>query len=279
MSIGGSSPLTRGKHDARVPRVLLDGLIPAHAGKTTRASTSTPSTRAHPRSRGENGCRGDDTGDLEGSSPLTRGKRQDADRLPCPPGLIPAHAGKTARRRSAPMPPWAHPRSRGENATNLAKAAQVAGSSPLTRGKHRCSSSLWRTRGLIPAHAGKTGFQRPRLRRRGAHPRSCGENGMTTTSAMSSAGSSPLMRGKPWGLSFRWGWVGLIPAHAGKTRSSAIWALSWRAHPRSCGENTPPLTPPVKRLGSSPLMRGKHRNRPARHDRSRLIPAHAGKTP
>ena len=50
----GSSPLTRGKHsDARVAWTS-DGIIPAHAGKTTgsRAASRTPAD--HPRSRGEN---------------------------------------------------------------------------------------------------------------------------------------------------------------------------------------------------------------------------------
>ena len=37
----GSSPLTRGKHDTRVSRVLLDGLIPAHAGKTCASRAAT----------------------------------------------------------------------------------------------------------------------------------------------------------------------------------------------------------------------------------------------
>ena len=51
----GSSPLTRGKrhHQRRVgsPR----GLIPAHAGKTSPSTRAGIASRAHPRSRGENG--------------------------------------------------------------------------------------------------------------------------------------------------------------------------------------------------------------------------------
>ena len=50
----GSSPLTRGKRAS--PRLSTSrlGLIPAHAGKTFRLSSRSSSTRAHPRSRGEN---------------------------------------------------------------------------------------------------------------------------------------------------------------------------------------------------------------------------------
>ena len=50
----GSSPLTRGK--PRVERDLqhVRRLIPAHAGKTSRAQAASSPFGAHPRSRGEN---------------------------------------------------------------------------------------------------------------------------------------------------------------------------------------------------------------------------------
>ena len=50
-------------------------------------------------------------------------------------GLIPAHAGKTARRRPPTSQARAHPRSRGENAQVGMEPPGGAGSSPLTRGK------------------------------------------------------------------------------------------------------------------------------------------------
>ena len=50
----GSSPLTRGKHTARVDRIDDEGLIPAHAGKTTTMNPKYTLAGAHPRSRGEN---------------------------------------------------------------------------------------------------------------------------------------------------------------------------------------------------------------------------------
>ena len=72
----------------------------------------------------------------EGSSPLTRGKRQLRNFSTSPPRLIPAHAGKTnviTKRRECIR---AHPRSRGENASTVVVATSISGSSPLTRGKH-----------------------------------------------------------------------------------------------------------------------------------------------
>ena len=52
-----------------------------------------------------------------------------------------------------------------------------------------------------------------------------------------------------------------------------------QAHPRSRGENDEAVRLGPGALGSSPLTRGKHRNRVAQGQARRLIPAHAGKTP
>ena len=51
---GGSSPLTRGKPASGEDRRRRAGLIPAHAGKTTRPTPPPSRLEAHPRSRGEN---------------------------------------------------------------------------------------------------------------------------------------------------------------------------------------------------------------------------------
>ena len=95
-SVVGSSPLTRGKRLERFFHAADRGLIPAHAGKTAHHPGQRPHPGAHPRSRGEN-CRRP-IGRLRspGSSPLTRGKRICIDCTDPAPGLIPAHAGKTA---------------------------------------------------------------------------------------------------------------------------------------------------------------------------------------
>ena len=111
----GSSPLTRGKH--RVPTRMRRRrrLIPAHAGKTAAQRRRVECDGAHPRSRGENFLAFGGLSPPMGSSPLTRGKRAARPKPSCDPGLIPAHAGKTAVGIGAPFPSGAHPRSRGEN--------------------------------------------------------------------------------------------------------------------------------------------------------------------
>ena len=131
----GSSPLTRGKLLYPLFDLLVTGLIPAHAGKTTRSSLIWNLLPAHPRSRGENWacfCPGFGT---YGSSPLTRGKPAAMDSHRPERGLIPAHAGKTWGWPIRKTRARAHPRSRGENTVAACPAFVGVGSSPLTRGK------------------------------------------------------------------------------------------------------------------------------------------------
>ena len=71
----GSSPLTRGKQARALRMSETLRLIPAHAGKTFATLPKMEPISAHPRSRGENGPLPAQGMTLEGSSPLTRGKR------------------------------------------------------------------------------------------------------------------------------------------------------------------------------------------------------------
>ena len=157
----GSSPLTRRKHARALTGVLLDGLIPAHAGKTNRGRPRRQGIRAHPRSRGENVGANGEMNEPRGSSPLTRGKRFGEDFGGFGWGLIPAHAGKTAMFSTTRPGSGAHPRSRGENVGGGFGGHVMVGSSPLTRGKQSARHPQRRDERLIPAHAGKT--RRPSL--------------------------------------------------------------------------------------------------------------------
>ena len=192
----GSSPLTRGKRHNRVCNRVSVGLIPAHAGKTFSGSPSHVHSKAHPRSRGENGTTEYATACQLGSSPLTRGKLPPCGPS-CPPRrLIPAHAGKTTAVTSPSRWRRAHPRSRGENEAARQPHGWETGSSPLTRGKPCAVLGVGSEGRLIPAHAGKT-LRRPWGRLRGpAHPRSRGENDPAYRWVDADGGSSPLTRGK-----------------------------------------------------------------------------------
>ena len=253
---GGSSPLTRGKLEREPGPPEGCGLIPAHAGKTSRRRWRAWSREAHPRSRGENSAPRQEADVQEGSSPLTRGKLKSGRRRHCTVRLIPAHAGKTPISRGRVTSSRAHPRSRGENSIVVGMVREGMGSSPLTRGKHIFWADVVNPDGLIPAHAGKTTWLGHSGTGMWAHPRSRGENSQPPGVLSATRGSSPLTRGK---------------RSEAIRRSCLIWA-----HPRSRGENATPAGMRTDTRGSSPLTRGKPRwTRPSLIP-VRLIPAHAG---
>ena len=274
----GSSPLTRGKHDEVAVRGARRGLIPAHAGKTCKAGPPTGCSGAHPRSRGENFASTVPMVLAGGSSPLTRGKPIfiACNFHEC--GLIPAHAGKTHLDALTASVLGAHPRSRGENLSWLARLVSGQGSSPLTRGKLGMVREGMFAAGLIPAHAGKTRKNRRRMKRWPAHPRSRGENAQRPDRWERASGSSPLTRGKRPKQSTEFLVLGLIPAHAGKTEAVRRALQSSEAHPRSRGENGQRSAAYFAVQGSSPLTRGKPGGSVMGRVAEGLIPAHAGKT-
>ena len=209
----------------------------------------------------------------QGSSPLTQGKPHGHPVRARRPGLIPAHAGKTGGDLRGELLEGAHPRSRGENEIVIALVRSGTGSSPLTRGKPGPCRARARSCGLIPAHAGKTSIRSLRSTIFRAHPRSRGENRMICRSAAARRGSSPLTRGKLRHEQRLPARDRLIPAHAGKTRSSSSSTSTRRAHPRVGGENEAPFTWNASFPGSSPRRRGKLLEAVLREVPERLIPA------
>ena len=170
----GSSPHTRGLRCWVMVRLLSLGIIPAHAGFTSRRTRSWRPPRDHPRTRGVYIIEVTRRLPVPGSSPHTRG-------LPAGPGgrrgqdrIIPAHAGFTPG-RSGPGPgPPDHPRTRGVYASRLEANVAPAGSSPHTRGLlggGRGHGGLGR---IIPAHAGFTPGGRGGRGGAGDHPRTRG---------------------------------------------------------------------------------------------------------
>ena len=147
-----SSPLTRRKPRGCVGRLVTDGLIPTHAGKT---NARTRSSLVH-RSCGENAVRIASRWPVWGSSPLTQGKHQHHHRRARRRRLIPTHTGKTTRLSGRLCRPGAHPRSCRENSPMGSSWRYTSGSSPITRGNLRVVRAGQVVDGLIPAHAGKT---------------------------------------------------------------------------------------------------------------------------
>ena len=213
----GSSPLTRGARQTPHAATSQERLIPAHAGSTTRCSTSTAVSPAHPRSRGEHQTRCVFGSVMRGSSPLTRGAHEETHRQNLMAGLIPAHAGSTTGSSVTSRVSTAHPRSRGEHDVQFALPETALGSSPLTRGAHSRRGAPRPGSGLIPAHAGSTSSQLAMAGATTAHPRSRGEHAAQRIQECIQVGSSPLTRGARVRKPVTRRCVRLIPAHAGST--------------------------------------------------------------
>ena len=111
----GSSPRARGARQPLDLRTQGDGLIPAGAGSTGRASTGALTTAAHPRGRGEHSVDVPVTWPTPGSSPRARGARAVVRPAGVLQGLIPAGAGSTGGFVTRGGCCRAHPRGRGEH--------------------------------------------------------------------------------------------------------------------------------------------------------------------
>ena len=111
----GSSPLVRGALRCRRAQDARKGIIPARAGSTHSAATTRLDERDHPRSCGEHILAGLRRNLLRGSSPLVRGAPFLCHSHAMACGIIPARAGSTTTRQSAPPTARDHPRSCGEH--------------------------------------------------------------------------------------------------------------------------------------------------------------------
>ena len=150
----------------------------------------------------------------------------------------------------------AHPRSRGDHATDKKYPSYDQGSSPLARGPLRSTFLFSSSLGLIPARAGTTGRDIEDAADVWAHPRSRGDHTDDVGGVGADGGSSPLARGplalRPAPARF----AGLIPARAGTTPASRHHESGYRAHPRSRGDHDLLKLALVAADGSSPLARG-----------------------
>ena len=192
-----------------------------------------------------------------------------------------------------------HPRSRGVYFGAREGGFGRGGSSPLARGLPVLRQDDIALRGIIPARAGFTDFDRDIHPESGDHPRSRGVYTIPESSSRPKSGSSPLARGLRDGASREIANPRIIPARAGFTLRRVDAGDSCQDHPRSrgvyedevcvpaCAGRIIParagftLCPrPITLLisGSSPLARGLRFN-PARKAKStRIIPARAGFT-
>ena len=132
--------------------------------------------------------------------------------------------------------------------------------------------------GIIPAYAGNTRVQSSCIPGWGDHPRVCGEHHGRVGWREGGRGSSPRMRGTPYGKRSAPCRRGIIPAYAGNTQSPRRTQTRWRDHPRVCGEHSLNGNSTRAGAGSSPRMRGTLAVSVSTVLVFGIIPAYAGNT-
>ena len=166
----------RGKQKTEKKIGTCRRITPAHAGKTDEQIKAIREGTDHPRTCGENALFRVKKCPFCGSPPHMRGKHGAPLSQGAEVRITPAHAGKTGKERSIHRNETDHPRTCGENKGMSLSAYIIDGSPPHMRGKPLLFFRLFLKRRITPAHAGKTKGLYLAVRSNSDHPRTCGEN-------------------------------------------------------------------------------------------------------
>ncbi len=213
----GSSPRVRGKLLRVVEYRVWFRIIPARAGQTILQHEIAGLKTDHPRACGANFELATSADANAGSSPRVRGKLLHLVAQLVDLRIIPARAGQTRRRRTAPRPRPDHPRACGANGGIRVRLHHPPGSSPRVRGKRGRGADVGRHPRIIPARAGQTSMCQCVRVAQADHPRACGANTLQPCALPREDGSSPRVRGKLGELGIIVGLGRIIPARAGQT--------------------------------------------------------------
>ena len=110
----GSPPHMRGKAQIHLGLLVVLGITPAYAGKSTPSHTVKQDKKDHPRICGEKTDRLKLVRNAPGSPPHMRGKASIGARVAALFGITPAYAGKSSGSCRSYPPCWDHPRICGE---------------------------------------------------------------------------------------------------------------------------------------------------------------------
>ena len=130
--------------------------------------------------------------------------------------------------------------------------------------------------GYIPARAGEARFDAVIAQRARVHPRACGGSGAEEAGRAAGEGTSPRVRGKLLRDIDACLRKGYIPARAGEAPPDVQGPNSVSVHPRACGGSLRRGLAAVRKLGTSPRVRGKLRRGRLVRVTHRYIPARAG---
>ena len=192
----GSPPHMRGKVAELNAVPVCLGITPAHAGKRMTENISEHVRWDHPRTCGEKYIDLPPSGNRWGSPPHMRGKAGCSRWRMRLSGITPAHAGKSFQCFRKLRAVWDHPRTCGEKLHPLQFSHTVSGSPPHMRGKVVMPPRFQRSRGITPAHAGKSLPPCAGTASNWDHPRTCGEKSTAGCDKYGQVGSPPHMRGK-----------------------------------------------------------------------------------
>ena len=231
----------------------------------------------HPRVCGEAGHLPCPIRHVRGPSPRVRGSRRRRRIHRRIVRSIPACAGKPRAPRRHRRRLGVHPRVCGEAEDGRRQRAHGGGPSPRVRGSLAAADLLLRTRGSIPACAGKPTAAAARSGSDGVHPRVCGEAAELLLRPRVREGPSPRVRGSPVDGDAEDDETRSIPACAGKPIGPVRARLLEKVHPRVCGEAGTQSVELGGRRGPSPRVRGSLARHPRRGAQERSIPACAGK--
>ena len=210
----------------------------------------------HPRGCGEKSSAAAVRASKTGSSPRVRGEGDTGWSTWGGNGIIPAGAGRSCLVSLVAGLRWDHPRGCGEKTDCRLLQDGTRGSSPRVRGEASVAFTKDVLDRIIPAGAGRSLQNGSSSRPPGDHPRGCGEKCVQDTGATAEKGSSPRVRGEDLDGLLGHVDVGIIPAGAGRSRSSRAKATPSRDHPRGCGEKGCQAADCDQAGGSSPRVRG-----------------------
>ena len=146
------------------------------------------------------------------------------------------------------------------------------------RGKGNLSGPFYSRSGITPACAGKRVRQHRRAGGKRDHPRVCGEKWYNAAQSWQQMGSPPRVRGKVFTFAHVNVYERITPACAGKSELSSALPVSWRDHPRVCGEKLSAVGAGKRGAGSPPRVRGKGAGSCGQRMRQGITPACAGKS-
>ena len=172
----GSPPRMRGKVQKSQAVVLVKGITPAYAGKSSGLMQKSGTNGDHPRVCGEKHVLFLSQFVNLGSPPRMRGKGLVRAAITVRLGITPAYAGKSSLAVIMPHAPEDHPRVCGE--------------------KDGVTYLVHSSNGITPAYAGKSMLPRFLSHPLRDHPRVCGEKFRFWFLGLTGLGSPPRMRGK-----------------------------------------------------------------------------------